>query len=70
MCKQQRVERETYVGQITKIGFDATRRLIPREIVDKNEKRDEDVHVRLVEASLLLTFTSKLNTVLIITHCT
>jgi len=63
MCKQQRVERETRVGQITKVGFDARRRLIPGEIVYEDGGYGEDIFARWVEALLLLTFTSKPSTV-------
>ena len=69
MCKQQRVEGGTHVEQITKIGFDATRRLKTREIVCEDERQDGDIRVRLVEVSLLLTFISNPNTAVVITHC-
>jgi hypothetical protein len=59
MCKQQRVEGETHVGQTTKVGFDARRRLIPGGIVYEDEGYSGDTLARLVEALLLLTFTSK-----------
>ena len=69
MCKQQRVEEETHVGQTTKVGFDATRRLIPREIAYEDEGYRGDILAQLVEAPLLLTLTSKPSAVIVTTHC-
>ena len=68
MCKQQRVEGGTHVNQSTKIGFDAKRRWKTREILYEDEMSDGDTRVRLVEVSLLLTFTSNSNTGPVITH--
>ena len=58
----------THVEQITKVEFDVTRRLKTREIVYEDERQDGDIRVRLVEVSLLLTFTSNPNTAMVITH--
>ena len=69
MCKQQRVEGETHQGQTTKVGFNGMRRVIPREIVDVDDQYSGDILVRLVEALLLLTFTSLPNTDVVATHC-
>ena len=69
MCKQQRVEEETHVGQTTKVGFGATRRLIPREIAYEDEGYSGDILARLVEAPLLLTYTFKPSAVIVTTHC-
>ena len=59
----------THVEQITKVEFDVTRRLKTREIVYEDERRGGAIRVRLVEVSLLLTFTFNFSTVLVITHC-
>jgi hypothetical protein len=69
MCKQQGVEGGTHVEEITKAGFDVTRRLKTREIVYEDERRDGDIRVRLVEVSLLLTFTSDPSADMVMTHC-
>jgi len=69
MCKQQGVEGGgTHVEQITKVGFDTTRRLKTKNIVYEDERRGGAIRVRLVELSLLLTFTSNSSTVPVITH--
>jgi len=68
MCKRQVVQGGIHVGQTTKVGFDTTRRLISREIAYEDERHDGDIHVRLGESSLLLTFTSKSSKVPVITH--
>ena len=69
MCKQQRVEEENYVGQTTKVGFDAMKRSITREIAYEDEGYDADILARLVEAPLFLTFTSKSSTAQVTMHC-
>ena len=58
------------MGQTTKVGFDATRRVIPREIAYEDEGYSGDILARLVEAPLLLTFTFKPSAVMVTTHCT
>jgi hypothetical protein len=68
MCKQQGVEGGTHVEQITKVGFDTTRRLKTKNIVYEDERRGGVIRVWLVEVSLFLTFTSNPSTVLVITH--
>ncbi len=69
MCKQQGMEGGTHVEQITKVGIYTTRRLKTRKIVYEDEKCGGAIRVRLVEVSLLLTFTSNSSTVSVITHC-
>lgn len=68
MCKQQRVDGGTHMEQITKAGFDATRRLKTGELMYRDERRDGDACVRLVEVSLLLPFTAKTSTVVAPMH--
>ena len=50
------------MDQITKVGFDAMKRSVTREIAYEDEGCDADILARLVEAPLLLTFTSKSST--------
>ena len=69
MCKQKGVEGGTNVEQIMKVGFDTTRRLNTRNIVYEDERRGGAIRVRLVEVSLLLTFTFNSSTGPVITHC-
>jgi hypothetical protein len=54
--------------QITKAGFDATRRLKTGELMYRDERRDGDACVRLVEVSLLLPFTAKSSMVVVLMH--
>jgi hypothetical protein len=68
MCKRSRGEGVIHAGQPRKVGSNAITQSITGDIAHENESTDEEDRVRLVEAPLLLAFTSKSDTDVIIAY--